>query len=511
MPFRRRILSRRLRALPMLKALAPLCAGIVLAERFAWPVWWLAGGFAVCWLLAGFRRSGAAACGAILLFGMIVATVGEERSPIPFGHAGSFAVEVADYPVDRGSYATVPARVTAWRPDGRACWEAVRARVMLYADSALSLSPGERILCRSRLRDFSSRYSGYRARMHRDGFAGSLSLSDGQIAARESGNIGGIAALHAAASERLRRLPLESAARGVVLAVAAGDKTLLSADLRSRYARSGTAHLLAVSGLHVGLLFLMVNALSGWMVLLPAGHRWRNLTVVAAVWLYAAAAGLPASAVRAACMFSVLQFSLFSDLRYDSINALCATAFVMLAVRPAYLFDTGFQLSFLSVGAIVAWAVPLCRRLRLRSRPERRAARLAVWIVNRLFATLIVGAAATLATAPLIARMFGMVTAVGILVTPLLVLFVTVTIAAALVWVALPVGAAAPLFGAVIGTAAGVQNRIVGWAAAVPAGAVEAALPAAAAAGCYVVFGVATLLVWSYEAEKSAAMPPAPA
>lgn len=195
--------------------------------------------------------------------------------------------------------------------------------------------------------------------------------------------------LHEAASERIRRLGLSPDAEALTLAMAAGDRTELTAERRAPYARTGTAHVLAVSGLHVGMVFLYVNLLLGGLALLHRGHLVRNAAAVVTIWLFAAAAGLSPGTIRAAVMFTALQLALATTSRYAGVNILATAAFGMLLWRPAYLHHAGFRLSFLSVAAILLWGVPLCRRLRT---PWRAA--------NALLGTLVMSAVAAAATAP---------------------------------------------------------------------------------------------------------------
>lgn len=164
--------------------------------------------------------------------------------------------------------------------------------------------------------------------------------------------------LHEAASERIRRLHLPPDAEAVALAMAAGDQTELTPERRAPYARTGTAHVLAVSGLHVGMVFLYVNLLLGALALLHRGHLLRNAAAIAVIWLFAAAAGLSPGTIRAAVMFTALQLALATTSRYAGVNILSAAAFGMLLWRPSYLFHVGFQLSFLSVAAILLWGIP---------------------------------------------------------------------------------------------------------------------------------------------------------
>ena len=145
----------------------------------------------------------------------------------------------------------------------------------------------------------------------------------------------GMNRLHEAASERIRRLHLPPDAEAVALAMAAGDQTELTPERRAPYARTGTAHVLAVSGLHVGMVFLYVNLLLGALALLHRGHLLRNAAAIAVIWLFAAAAGLSPGTIRAAVMFTALQLALATTSRYAGVNILSAAAFGMLLWRPS--------------------------------------------------------------------------------------------------------------------------------------------------------------------------------
>jgi len=291
-------------------------------------------------------------------------------------------------------------------------------------------------------------------------------------------------ALHEAASERMRRLRLPPDAEAVALAMAAGDRTELTPRRRAPYNRTGTAHVLAVSGLHVGMVFLYVNLLLGGLVLLHRGHLVRNAAAVAAIWTFAAAAGLSSGTIRAAVMFTALQAALAMTSRYAGVNILAAAAFGMLLWRPAFLFHTGFQLSFVSVAAILAWGVPLYRRLRT---PWRA--------VNGLLGMVVAGAAASAATAPLVSYRFGQIPLIGSAVNPPVILLAYGVVGVSLLWMAIPLP---PLSAVVRPTLEGLlflQNRIVEAAAALPYAAVDYRMTAAQTAAVYLFFVIFTLVV----------------
>ncbi|MEG0499286.1 MAG: ComEC/Rec2 family competence protein, partial [Alistipes sp.] len=260
-----------------------------------------------------------------------------------------------------------------------------------------------------------------------------------------------------AAAERLQRLALPEKAQALCAAMAVGDRSGLTPELRRAYARSGTSHLLAVSGLHVGIVFLLVNALLWWLPSLRRGHLWRNAAAIALIWLYALTAGLSPSVIRAALMFSALQLSLASASVYVSGNVLAATAFAMLLFRPAYLFDISFQLSFIAVAAILAWAVPLGSALRSRFRG-----------INALTDLLVVGVVAATATAPLVAHTFGIVSLIGVAANLLVIPLASIVVVGSVVWIVLPLPVFAPLLRFVAGTAATGLNAVAEHAAALP-------------------------------------------
>jgi len=297
-----------------------------------------------------------------------------------------------------------------------------------------------------------------------------------------------------AASELPASVKSRSDAAAVVRAMTVGDRRALTPALREAYARSGMAHLLAVSGLHTGIVFLFVHLLFGVLALRHGGHRLRDLLVIAAVWCYVAAAGFPPGAVRAAVMCSILQLALATSSTYRALNAWAAAALLLLALRPAWLGDISFQLSFVAVAAILAWGIPLARRCRTGR-----------WYVDRLLQALLVGLSASVATAPLISHTFGIVPVAGILLNPLVVLTGTLVVAGGLLLLLLPPlgGLLAPL---VLGAAEG-QNRLAEAIAGLDGGTLDGSLSTAATAAIYLGFVAATLLAWSVEPKKSVHLP----
>ncbi len=151
----------------------------------------------------------------------------------------------------------------------------------------------------------------------------------------------------------------ECNARDLVVAITLGDKTDMDDGLKDAYSKAGTSHLLAVSGLHVGIIILIVEALVGF-VIHPKRRRYAFAAVLLAIiWGYAFLTGLAASVVRTAFMYTVYRVAMLLFSKPNPINVVSFTAFVMLVYNPFNIFDLGFQLSFAAVCSILLFGQPL--------------------------------------------------------------------------------------------------------------------------------------------------------
>jgi ComEC/Rec2-related protein len=135
---------------------------------------------------------------------------------------------------------------------------------------------------------------------------------------------------------------------GIAQALILGDKSLLDNEIRNAFTATGSMHILAVSGLHIGLILQLILAL------IKLGARWVNrstalLFVILLLWFYALMTGFSPSVIRAVFMFSVLTWTQWKGLQTSSINSLFFTAFIIVLWKPMYLFDIGFQLSYLAM------------------------------------------------------------------------------------------------------------------------------------------------------------------
>ena len=196
--------------------------------------------------------------------------------------------------------------------------------------------------------------------------------------------------------QRYRYVGIEGDEYGVIAAMTLGDKSALTPELRETYSISGASHVLALSGLHLG---IIVSLLSLFVV----GRRFRvatHLLVITCIWAFAFLVGLPPSVVRSAVMFSIYGLLSLGARHKMSLNVLAVTAICMLMANPETLFDVGFQMSFLAVLGILLW-MPLFDCLMSARYMQEHP------VVKWLWSLLTVSVAAQLGVAPLIAYYFG--------------------------------------------------------------------------------------------------------
>ena len=235
--------------------------------------------------------------------------------------------------------------------------------------------------------------------------------------------------------ERYRQMGLEGDALAVVSAMTLGDKTLLSKDVRSLYSDAGASHLLALSGLHLGIvaaLFLMF--LQGPLIC----SRWRfpvGTAMLLLIWSYTLMTGIPVSLLRASLMMTLTIMAQFLDRAGSTLQHLTLAAILMLLMSPMTLFDVGAQLSFLAVAGIGLFHRPMV--VALSHRWGLLGWKLQRWRISWIIDLLMISLSAQFLTWPFVAYYFHHIPTYGIVAGILLIPLTTVIIYAALVLLAL--------------------------------------------------------------------------
>ena len=225
------------------------------------------------------------------------------------------------------------------------------------------------------------------------------------------------------------RLNLSKEEKSVLATITLGYRKDMSRDVRKRFSLTGVAHLLAVSGFHVAVVCGFLSLLFSFLPKSPF-YRWlKYLLTLCLLWCFVVITGLAPSAVRAGLMLTLYLTGRVLRRTTDGYNTLAAAAFCMLAFNPLYLFDVGFQLSYLAVLSIL-FLQPRLQDLIMVRNP----------IVAIPWGWITVTLAAQAGTTLLCLYYFGQFSLVFLCTNLPLTFLATFLIPAGLIWVLLPAG-----------------------------------------------------------------------
>lgn len=262
----------------------------------------------------------------------------------------------------------------------------VTGQLLLYLppdEKTSTLSVGDEIVFKGEVRELKGPLNPHvfdlRAYWHRQAIYHQVFLREGADWRVSQSTRGGLRAR----AERWRNAwfqTFQAYLSGDELAVAAalvmGKRDGISQEVKSAYTETGAIHVLAVSGLHVGIIFLILRFLLVTVLRLDRTTAGRWLVAglsVAAVWLFALVSGFSPSVQRSAIMFTILAIGGISHRKGDIFNTLAAAALLMLWLDPGQLFRVGFQLSFTAIIGIVLFAAPIDRLIRWPTKLLRAA------------------------------------------------------------------------------------------------------------------------------------------
>ena len=474
-------IQQRLERVPMLKALVALVAGILIADGVALPLWGVAIGFVVCAVMGFFVRKRAVAdlyiVVVLMLAGAMSMGVRQHFSSVPDSMA-RMEIVIDKITSKRERATMADARLMAYDTEKGVVKSSAELRVTAAAEVAIA--EGERLLIDAKIMPFDKDY--YGRYMVARGVAGEVYIAPENIVRKvRDGGVG--LWLRERGVERIKRLNLKPENEAIAMAMSVAERSGITPSLRQAYTRGGAAHLLAVSGLHVGFICLMANLLLAWMAILRHGQMVRSAVVVAVIWLFAAMAGFTPSIVRAAVMFSLLQMATQLASRTDALNTLSLTAFMMLVWDARMLHDAGFLLSFVAVAAILEWGVPLYRKCRRG-------------VVRAVVSSVVVSCVASIATLPLTAYLFGTVSLWSVVTGPVMVLLAAVTVGAVMLWILCPISILQGVATYIIGGVTEAMNSIAEWSDKVGVLAAEVSIDGWLCAGIYIIMVAITLIVW---------------
>ena len=248
---------------------------------------------------------------------------------------------------------------------------------------------------------------------------------------------------------RLSKSGVSSHTLALTQALVVGKKDELSQETHQAYRQVGASHLLALSGMHLGIIYsLLYFFLVRWVR--HSRWRWYFLPLILfSLWGYTLVAGMPVSLVRAALMLSVITITTLMQYRTDPLHPLALSAIIILLVEPAQVFSISFQLSYAAVLFLLLLWAPVNDLF-----PQQN------WVI-KLF---VVSCIATLGTMPLTLYYFHQLPLLGPLLSLILIPLTTLIIWMTLATILLPV---AP-FGWTLNLMVSLQEKILTYAGNIP-------------------------------------------
>jgi len=285
-------------------------------------------------------------------------------------------------------------------------------------------SYGDRLLLEGRLyRPFSfSREFNYRDYLKRKGVYCILSVKKNNLVKQLGRNTGN---LLKSLAFRLRNKIKEAISKNlsffsasILNAIILGDRQDLSFYVRDALLKSGTVHIIAISGLHIGIVVFIILVM---LKVLRIPRKPRYILTILILIIYCILTGANAPVVRATIMTIILLLGYFLKREVNIYNSLSLAALIILILNPWQLFEVSFQLSFLSVASIV-WLAPKIKSIFPESLYK------IIWM-RSLIMTFSVSVAASLGLLPLIAHYFKIITPITILANMIIVPYMSIIVA----------------------------------------------------------------------------------
>lgn len=270
-----------------------------------------------------------------------------------------WVVRVADFPVLRTKTVKVVADVQH-SSSGRS----LKSRVMLYfqrSPAADTLEYGDLLLVHVKLSEIESpknpdAFDNQRY-MQRKGIYYTGYVADGFWHAIGHNPPNPLKAFAHRAQGRLSGLFASAGLSGreydIVKAILLGDDDMMEPELKAAYAAAGVSHILCVSGMHVGVIFMILNFLLKPLDLFKTTRMLKAFVLMLSIWLYAHLTSLSPSVTRSATMFTFVTVGQQIQRNTNVFHSLLASLWILLTFNPLLLFELGFQLSYLAVGSIV--------------------------------------------------------------------------------------------------------------------------------------------------------------
>lgn len=407
--------NRELAKLPFFRFLIPLILGILIAYYINFQpgifLRWLmiAGTGIIIFLFAIFRFS---SFRYRWLFGVFVhifflglglslvqiRTIQKQKiDALKYGHA--IIGDVLDAPVERKKSIKVLLKVNGVENEKK--WTGADFKIVIYLEKdslAAQLVPGDQLLIRAGISDFQKAGNpwefNYPRYMKDRGIYGTLYAASENWEKPDHRSEFAIVVFSSRIRARLYEI-LAKKLSGDELALCSalifGERDYISEEVKDSFSRAGVMHIMAVSGLHVGIIYLMLFYFLFFLDGFKYGRVFKSIVIILLLWLYAMITGFTPSVLRATVMFSFLVIGRNLGRNTNIYNSLALSAFVLLCMNPFYLRNVGFQLSYFAVTGIVFFYPKIYSLLSSR-----------YWLPNKIWMLFSLSVAAQLSTFPLV-------------------------------------------------------------------------------------------------------------
>ncbi len=154
-------------------------------------------------------------------------------------------------------------------------------------------------------------------------------------------------------SSKLKNYHFSNTQSSIIHALFLGEKQSINPSIYKQYSNAGIVHILSISGLHMGAIVLLLNVVLGKLLHFKNKPYFKTIFIILFLWSFAFIAGLSASIMRAATMFSIIAIGTNLQRPTHSINTVATSIFILLLIKPLLIYDIGFQLSYCAVLAII--------------------------------------------------------------------------------------------------------------------------------------------------------------
>lgn len=455
-----------LRAYPMVLLLLPVVAAILLCYYSRWPVNML-------------RESECPTLDSLHCYAFVA-----EGEPKPTSRCERFDAQL----------------FARWDTTKRA-WQQAEGKILLYygrENDSCPMKPlkaGDTLIARTRIhRGDSFGNFDYGTYLRRQGIIGTAYVGKYSVVRIQPSDAEPKPSLQKRMYDRLSAAGLEGNELATIGALTLGYKEDLDRELKHQFQASGAAHVLAVSGLHTGIIYGLLL----WLLTLGGRFKPRyenrfgrcviSLIIIGFMWFYAWLTGMTPSVVRAVLMVSLVEVGRMFYRRALSLNTIAAAAVLILLARPLDLWSVSFQLSFTATASIVVFARATEGVLHRKEWIHQRKGRVLSWIIG----TIIISLAAQAGTLPITMYTFGQVSPYFLLANLIVLPVASFLVPCGLISIVLGGSAAGIVFSKLTWALSWVMNHSVGWIESLPG----STIPAHINGGMIAVYYVLLLLFY---------------